>query len=96
LRFNYCLSAIAELITAALKKKQPTIVFGGNLLECKSQVKNIDVIFDSTLSFEHHQINSVIRKRYYHLRILRAFETALIQKPCIMIVQCLITSQLDY
>jgi len=42
-----------------LKKKQPTIVFGDNLLEYKFPVKNLCVIFDSTLSFEY-QINSVI------------------------------------
>jgi len=46
-----------------LKKKQPTIVFGGNLLEYKSQVKNLGVIFHHNLSFEY-QINSVIRKHY--------------------------------
>jgi len=76
--------------TAALKKKQPTIVFGANL-----KLKNLGVIFDSTLSFEY-QINGVIRKCYYHHQNIGRIRICINLKTYEMIGQCLIPSQLDY
>jgi len=61
-----------------LKKKELAIVFGDNLLECKSQVKNL-VSFYSTLSFEFQVVLFVSDIIIFEM--LGIFETTLIQKP---------------
>ncbi len=68
----------------------------GNLTPyIKSHVKNLVVIFDSELCLEK-QISSVIKNRYYQLRIISRLKSSLSFQDLEIVIHAFITSRLDY
>ena len=58
-------------------------------------VKNLGVIFDSTLSFRNH-INSVVKICNYHIRNLYSIRKFVNRESILTLVQSLIVSKVDY
>jgi hypothetical protein len=77
------------------KVLSPSITFHGTLLEPSSDVRNLGVIFDSSLSFTKH-ISNVSRTSFYHIRQLRQARSSLDTNSAIVLANALVSSKLDY
>ena len=64
-------------------------------LKDKDQVKNLGVIFDSSLNFKTH-ISNVTKISFYHLRNIVRVRCFLSQADMEKLVHAFITSRLDY
>ena len=69
----------------------------GILHECtlSSNVKNLGVHFDSTISMSRHT-DSIVKSCYFHLRNIGKIRRYLSPESCKILVQALVISRLDY
>ena len=58
-------------------------------------VRNLGVLFDSTLSFSAH-INSVVKTSFFHLRNIAKIRSSLSQSAAETLIHAFISSRLDY
>ena len=89
-----------ELIVFLPKRLQtkislPNFCIGQCEIVPKSEVRNLGVIYDSSLSMEPH-INNICRRAYYHLRNIGMIRRHLDAQTTVALVQAYVTSRLDY
>ena len=99
---HYCCSAVQCGTTAAVKCGTTAAVQCGTKItidttvrHIEDKVKNLGVIFDSRLSFEHH-IKSLCSLLNGTLSYLNRVKNMLDQKPRILLINALIFSHLNY
>ena len=71
------------------------ISIAGDAIRPVNSVRNLGVIFDSTLSFKLH-VSSVARTCYYQIRQIRTVRKSLTQDSCHTLIRSLVFSRLDY
>ena len=68
---------------------------GGATVKPTNKVRNIGVIFDSTLSMHDH-VSTVCKTCYYHLRRIASIRRYITKDACQSLVQSMVMSRLDY
>uniref|UniRef100_A0A3B1JSL1 Reverse transcriptase domain-containing protein n=1 Tax=Astyanax mexicanus TaxID=7994 RepID=A0A3B1JSL1_ASTMX len=83
--------------TKAVLNQTPTLSlnFGGTVISPSTQVRNLGVLLDSTLSFTAH-INSVVKTAFFHLRRIAKIRRSLTQSTAEILLHAFISSRLDY
>ena len=71
------------------------ISIAGDAIRPVNSVRNLGVIFDSTLSFKLH-VSSVARTCYYQIRQIRTVRKSLTQESCHTLIRTLVFSRLEY
>ena len=71
------------------------IVISGSTVRPTSKVRNLGVIFDSSLTFSDHAMQ-LAGRCYYYLRQIRGIRRSLTVDSCHALVRALILSRLDY
>ena len=71
------------------------IVISGSIVRPASKVRNLGVIFDSSLTFSDHA-TQLAGRCYYYLRQIRGIRRSLTVDSCHALVRALILSRLDY
>ena len=69
--------------------------FGSSQLDPHLSVKNLGIIFDSSLSFRNH-INSVVKACNFHIRNIYAIRKYLNKESLVTLVYSLVLPRLDY
>ena len=59
------------------------------------KVKNLGVIFDSSMTMEDH-VNNVCKTSYYYIRLLGKLQKFLSKEAAAMVTHAFVTSRLDY
>ena len=72
----------------------PTLQFGNDIIKPSESVKNIGVIFDSTLSMVPH-VNSICKTAFYHLRNIAKIRKFLSAKTTETLIHAFVTSKID-
>lgn len=81
--------------TTSVKKMDLSIDIDGVHVKPSSTVRNLGVLFDSTLSFASH-ISSVVKNSFFHLRNIARLRPSLTLGDAEILTHALITSRLDY
>ena len=80
-------------------KNDPSIpssmLVAGNVIPLSLQVRNIGVIFDDTMSFEH-QISAVVKASYFEIRKISSIRHYLTTEATKTLVCSLVLTRLDY
>ena len=89
-----------ELIVFASKYKQDlyndlSITIGDTVVDCRSQVKDLGVIFDRVLSLRQH-VSYTSRACRFHLRNISRIRKYIPQDKSIVLIKSLVMSRLDY
>lgn len=86
------------LILNAQHRPQPSVSsvsVCSETIQSSTHVKNIGVIFDSSMSMDQH-ITEICKSAFYHLRNIGKIRKYLSQKSVIILVHAFITSKLDF
>ena len=78
-----------------VKVKIPRITLGDSNITISSEVRNLGVLFDETLSFEKH-IRKVANNCIYHLRNLNHAKSYFTRKALEIVIHAYISTRLDY
>jgi hypothetical protein len=71
------------------------LIISGSIVQPTQSVRNLGVIFDSSMSFANHS-KQLAARCYYHLRQIRGIRRSLTVDSCHALVRALILSRLDY
>ena len=74
---------------------EPTLNVCGAIIKPSEAVRNLGVIFDSTMSMSSH-ISSVSRSLNYHLRNIGRIRSYIDKDTCNHAVRSLVLSRIDY
>jgi len=72
-----------------------TCEIAGSHIKSSSNVKNLGVIFDSSLSFQSH-INSITKLAFFHLRRIAQLHPFISIKDAETVIHAFVSSRLDY
>ena len=67
----------------------------GSALSCKSSLRNLGVIFDKEMSFQHHS-KQLTRNCFFQLRNISKLRTMVYKSELEMIIHAFVSSRLDY
>ncbi|XP_073677283.1 uncharacterized protein [Garra rufa] len=67
----------------------------GSHIKTSTSVKNLGVIFDSTLSFQSH-IKSITKSAFYHLRCIAQLRPFISNKDAETVVHAFVSSRIDF
>ena len=73
----------------------PPICIGAETIHPSDKARNLGAIFDSEMSMMPH-VNSVARKMYCSVRLIKQIRPFLDHASCATLIQCLVTSHLDF
>ncbi len=71
------------------------LTLDGRSVNSFSSVRNLDVLFDSNLSFESH-ISSICKTAFFHLKNISKLRPILSMSNAEMLIHAFMTSRLDY
>ena len=77
------------------KVSSSSVFFHGQQLTPSSQVRNLGVLFDPELSYQHH-ISKICSTSFYHMRQIRQIRSSLDTNTTIVLANAHVSSQLDY
>uniref|UniRef100_A0A4W5LB64 Reverse transcriptase domain-containing protein n=1 Tax=Hucho hucho TaxID=62062 RepID=A0A4W5LB64_9TELE len=81
--------------TASAKRIDQSFDVDGIHVKPSSLIRNLGVLFDSTLSFGSH-ISSLVKNYFFHLRNIARLRSSLTLADAETLIHALITSRLDY
>ena len=89
-----------ELIVFTSRYKQDlyndlSITIGGTVVDCSSQVKDLEVIFDRVLSLRQH-VSYTSNTCRFHLRHISRIRKYIPQDISVVLIKSLVMSRLDY
>ena len=73
----------------------PPVIIDGRVIHPSASVRNLGVIFDSTLSFDAH-INSISKSANFHLRRIRHIRKYCSKRITKLLINALVLSRIDY
>ncbi len=71
------------------------LTLDGCSLDSSSSVRNLDVLFDSNLSFDSH-VSSICKTAFFHLKNISKLRPILSMSNAEMLINAFMTSRLDY
>ncbi|KAK7906725.1 hypothetical protein WMY93_015337 [Mugilogobius chulae] len=72
-----------------------TLSIDGTPVSSSSHLQNLGIIFDQTLSYEHH-IKHITKNAFYHLRNIARLRPSLTPQSAEILIHAFVTSRLDY
>ena len=73
----------------------PPVIIDVRVIHPSASVRNLGVIFDSTLSFDDH-INSISKSANFHLRRIRHIRKCCSKRITKLLINALVLSRIDY
>ncbi len=71
------------------------LTLDGCSLDSSSSVRNLGVLFDSSVSFDSH-VSSICKTAFFHLKIISKLRPMLSMSNTEMLINAFMTSRLDY
>ncbi|KAL1281377.1 hypothetical protein QQF64_000180, partial [Cirrhinus molitorella] len=81
--------------TSVSNNLKHSIILDGCSVNSSSSVRNLGVLFDSNLSFEHH-ISSICKTAFFHLKNIAKLRPMLSKSNAEILIHAFMTSRIDY